>query len=105
MGANCSQSDDEQPQPSDRTHMDSRKLKGHLNIAKGKLKQKWARLTGGKFQLIEGKQDEAIGRIQKRAAATRSGSGKSSKTSGSATSSEGNLTPGIAAPRNRNEQS
>ena len=59
--------------------MDSRKLRGTLNIAKGKLKQKWARLTGDAFQLIEGKQDEAIGRIQKRTAATRAEDGKSIK--------------------------
>lgn len=85
--------------------MDSRKLKGNLNIAKGKLKQKWARLTGDKFQLIEGKQDEAIGRIQKRAAATRSGSGKSIKEPRPERSAPGGLAPGIASSRNRNEQS
>jgi uncharacterized protein YjbJ (UPF0337 family) len=85
--------------------MDSRKFKGNLNIAKGKLKQKWARLTGDKFQLIEGKQDEAIGRIQKGAAATRSGSGKTIKTPGPVPGSEVGLAPGIAASRSRNEKS
>jgi uncharacterized protein YjbJ (UPF0337 family) len=85
--------------------MDSRKFKGNLNIAKGKLKQKWAKLTGDKFQLIEGKQDEAIGRIQKRAAATRSESGKSIKEPRSDLRSPAGLAPGIATSRARNEQS
>ncbi|HUG11731.1 MAG TPA: CsbD family protein [Opitutaceae bacterium] len=85
--------------------MDSLKLKGHLNIAKGKLKQKWAKLTGDNFQLIEGKQDEAIGRIQKRSAATRAESVKSTTKSGSTRSSARNRTPGHAASRNRTEQS
>ena len=70
--------------------MDQLKFKGHLNIAKGKLKQKWAKLTGDDFQLIEGKQDEAIGRIQKRAAAARGEVGKSTKKAGSIESSKGN---------------
>ena len=39
---------------------------GNWNIAKGKLKQKFAQLTGDELQFIEGKQDELVGRIQKR---------------------------------------
>jgi uncharacterized protein YjbJ (UPF0337 family) len=39
--------------------------KGNWNIAKGKLKQKFAQLTDDDLQFIEGKQDELIGRIQK----------------------------------------
>ena len=41
--------------------------KGNWNIAKGKLKQKFARMTDNDLQFAEGKEDELIGRIQKRA--------------------------------------
>lgn len=41
-------------------------VKGHWNIAKGRLKQKFAQLTDDEVQFIEGKEDELIGRIQKR---------------------------------------
>jgi uncharacterized protein YjbJ (UPF0337 family) len=40
--------------------------KGNWNIAKGKLKQKFAHLTDDDLQFTEGKEDELIGRIQKR---------------------------------------
>jgi uncharacterized protein YjbJ (UPF0337 family) len=40
---------------------------GTWNIAKGKLKQKVARLVQDDLQYDEGKQDELTGRIQKRA--------------------------------------
>lgn len=40
--------------------------KGNWNIAKGRLKQKFARLADDELQFIEGKQDELVGRIQKR---------------------------------------
>lgn len=46
-------------------------IKGDWNIVKGKLKQKWAKLTDDDLQYIEGKQDELIGRIQKRTGETR----------------------------------
>ena len=46
--------------------MNSLLIKGDWNIIKGKLKQKWADLTDDDLQYIEGKQDELIGRIQKR---------------------------------------
>jgi uncharacterized protein YjbJ (UPF0337 family) len=45
--------------------------KGNWNIAKGKLKQKFARLTDDDLQFIEGKEDELIGRIQKRTGQAR----------------------------------
>jgi len=45
--------------------MNIHSIRGALNIAKGRLKQKLANLTGDKFQLIEGKQDEQMGRLQK----------------------------------------
>lgn len=46
--------------------------KGNWNIAKGKLKQTFARFMHDDLQFIEGKVDELIGRIQKRKAETRS---------------------------------
>ncbi len=41
-------------------------IKGDWNIAKGKLKQKWAQLTDDDLQYVEGREDELLGRIQKR---------------------------------------
>jgi uncharacterized protein YjbJ (UPF0337 family) len=41
-------------------------IKGDWNIAKGKLKQKWGQLTDDDLQYVEGKEDELLGRIQKR---------------------------------------
>lgn len=38
---------------------------------KGKLKQKWADLTDDDLQYAEGKEEELIGRIQKRTGETR----------------------------------
>ena len=46
-------------------------IKGDWNITKGKLKQKWAKLMDDDLQFIDGKQDELIGRIQKRTGETR----------------------------------
>ena len=45
--------------------------KGNWNIAKGMLKQKWAQLTDDDLQYVEGKEDELIGRIQKRTGQTK----------------------------------
>jgi uncharacterized protein YjbJ (UPF0337 family) len=39
-------------------------LKGNWNETKGKLKQKFAMLTDNDLLLVEGKQDEMLGRIQ-----------------------------------------
>ena len=41
-------------------------LKGHWNEIKGKLKQKYGQLTDDDLTFSEGKEDELIGRIQKR---------------------------------------
>lgn len=41
--------------------------KGNWNIAKGKVKQRLAQLIDDDLQFIDGKEDELIGRIQKRA--------------------------------------
>ena len=46
--------------------MNQLEVKGDWKIAKGKLKQKWAKLTDDDLTYVEGKQDELIGRIQKR---------------------------------------
>jgi uncharacterized protein YjbJ (UPF0337 family) len=51
--------------------MNSLQIKGNWNIAKGKLKQKWADLTDDDLDFVEGKEDELIGRIQKRTGQTR----------------------------------
>jgi uncharacterized protein YjbJ (UPF0337 family) len=46
-------------------------MKGNWNVAKGKLKQKFAQLTDDDLQYVEGKEDELLGRIQKRTGQTR----------------------------------
>jgi uncharacterized protein YjbJ (UPF0337 family) len=46
-------------------------IKGDWNITKGKLKEKWAKLTDNDLQFAEGKQAEVIGRIQKCTGETR----------------------------------
>ncbi len=51
--------------------MNQLEIKGDWNLAKGKLKQKWAKLTDNDLTLIEGRQDELIGRIQKRTGETK----------------------------------
>jgi uncharacterized protein YjbJ (UPF0337 family) len=51
--------------------MNKLQIKGDWNIIKGKLTQKWADLTDDDLQYAEGKQDEMIGRIQKRTGQTR----------------------------------
>jgi uncharacterized protein YjbJ (UPF0337 family) len=45
--------------------MSKLEIKGDINIVKGKLKQKRARLTDDKLQGAEGKSEELLGRIQK----------------------------------------
>jgi len=51
--------------------MNKLEIKGDWNITKGKLKQKWAKLTDDDLQYIEGRQEEMLGRIQKRTGETR----------------------------------
>jgi len=51
--------------------MNTLEIKGDWNITKGKLKQKWARLTDDDLPYIEGKQEELLGRIQKRTGESR----------------------------------
>ena len=51
--------------------MNKLQIKGNWNIMKGKLMQKWADLTDDDLQFAEGKEEELIGRIQKRTGETR----------------------------------
>ncbi len=51
--------------------MNTLEIKGDWNITKGKLKQKWAKLTDDDLQFAVGKQEELLGRIQKRTGQTR----------------------------------
>ncbi len=46
-------------------------LKGNWNEMKGKIKQQWGDLTDDDLQFVEGKEDELIGRIQKRTGEAR----------------------------------
>lgn len=46
-------------------------LKGNWNETKGKLKQQFATLTDDDLLLVEGKQDEMIGRLQARLGKTK----------------------------------
>jgi uncharacterized protein YjbJ (UPF0337 family) len=51
--------------------MNKLQMKGNWNIAKGKLKQRWANLTDDDLRYQEGTEDELVGRIQKRTGETR----------------------------------
>ena len=46
-------------------------LKGNWNETKGKLKQKFAMLTDNDLLLLEGKQDEMLGRLQTKLGKTK----------------------------------
>ncbi len=47
------------------------KLKGNWNLVKGKLKQEYGELTDDDLTLVEGQEDELIGRIQKKTGKTK----------------------------------
>ena len=51
--------------------MTTLEIKGDWNITKGKLKQKWAKLTDNDLQYVHGQAEELVGRIQKRTGETR----------------------------------
>ena len=61
--------------------MNTFEIKGDWNITKGKLRQKWAALTDDDLQYVEGKQDELLGRIQRRTGETREAVEKAIKES------------------------
>jgi uncharacterized protein YjbJ (UPF0337 family) len=46
-------------------------LEGNWNEIKGKLKQKYAMLTDNDLLLVEGKQDEMLGRLQAKLGKTK----------------------------------
>ncbi len=51
--------------------METQEIKGDWSITKGRLKQAWENLTDDDLRYEEGKQEELLGRIQKRTSATR----------------------------------
>lgn len=61
--------------------MTTLEIKGDWNIIQGKLKQKWAKLTDDDLQYAVGKQEELLGRIQKRTGETREAVEKAIKES------------------------
>jgi uncharacterized protein YjbJ (UPF0337 family) len=51
--------------------MDKLELKGRWNEVKGKLKQKYSNLTDDDLNYTEGKEEELIGKIQRKTGETR----------------------------------
>lgn len=49
----------------------SDKVKGNWHVVKGKLKQQWADLTDDDLLYDEGKDDEVMGKIEKRTGETK----------------------------------
>lgn len=54
-----------------RVVMDKLRLKGNWNEIKGKLKEKYADLTDDDLQYAEGKEDQLLGRLQKKLGKSR----------------------------------
>jgi uncharacterized protein YjbJ (UPF0337 family) len=46
--------------------MNNERMKGNWNQFKGKIKEKWGRLTDDDLDVAEGQRDQLIGRIQER---------------------------------------
>jgi uncharacterized protein YjbJ (UPF0337 family) len=51
--------------------MNSQIIRGNWDIAKGKLKQKYASLTDNDLTFVNGREDELIGRLEKKTGAAR----------------------------------
>ena len=51
--------------------MTTQLLKGHWNTLKGALKQKYGQLTDDDLKYVEGKEDELLGKIQKKLGVTQ----------------------------------
>jgi len=51
--------------------MNKLEIKGNRNEASGKLKQKYANLTDDDLLLIKGKEEELLGRLQKKLGKTK----------------------------------
>jgi uncharacterized protein YjbJ (UPF0337 family) len=45
-------------------------LKGNWNVIKGKLKQSYGQLTDNDLTYVDGKEDELVGRLQKKIGST-----------------------------------
>ena len=63
--------------------MNTLEIKGDWNITKGKLKQKWAKLTDNDLRYADGQEEELIGRLQKLTGETREAVEKAIKESSS----------------------
>jgi uncharacterized protein YjbJ (UPF0337 family) len=72
---------DEKQNKTKQSIMNKLEIKGDWNITKGKLKQKWAKLTDDDLQYAKGKDEELVGRIQKRTGETREAVEKALKES------------------------
>ena len=48
------------------TKMNTDQMKGNWKQLVGKAKEKWGRLTDNDWQIVEGKRDQLVGRIQER---------------------------------------
>lgn len=51
--------------------MDKLEIKGHWNVWKGKIKQAYANMTDDDLKYEEGKDDELLGRLQKKTGKTK----------------------------------
>ncbi|MCG6188348.1 MULTISPECIES: CsbD family protein [Maribellus] len=51
--------------------MNKLQVKGNWNVVKGKLKQKYADITDDDLTYVEGKEDELLGRLQKKTGKAR----------------------------------
>jgi uncharacterized protein YjbJ (UPF0337 family) len=51
--------------------MDKLRIRGNWNELKGRVKQHWGNLTEDDLMLEEGREDELVGRIQKRTGEAR----------------------------------
>ena len=51
--------------------MNTTLLKGNWNVIKGKLRQKYADLTDDDLQYLEGKEEEMLGKLQKKLGKSR----------------------------------
>ena len=46
--------------------MNNERIKGNWNQFKGKIKEKWGRLTDDDLDVVEGQRDQLIGKIQEK---------------------------------------
>lgn len=51
--------------------MSNLKIKGNWNVIKGKLKKKYGELTDDDLKYADGKEDELLGRLQKKTGKTK----------------------------------